>query len=117
MARTSRAPLTLDWISRFRRPFLSLLFLAICLFAVLPQFASVDSDDDGITDLSAIVIGTSLFANPAGSAHKDERLLNSYITVASTSDANWRLPSGTNDAGLIFLDRHSILASLCVLRR
>lgn len=116
MVRMSRASFSLDRISRFYRAFLSLLFLAICLFAVVPQMALVDSDDDGLTDLSAIVIGAGLVVHPTSPTCEDERSLNSRITVASALDANWHLPFGINEADPIFRDRHSVLASLCLLR-
>jgi len=116
MARASRANFPLDWISRFRCTFLPLLFLDICLFAVVPQLTLVDSDDDGITDLSGIVIGASLLTHPTNSTARNERTLYSHTTVATTSDTIGHLPFGAEKANLIFRDPHLVLASLSLLR-
>ncbi len=75
--------------------------------------ALVDSDDDGIIDLSAIAMGASLFVYPTSSTGGDERALKSRTTVALASDANWHILFGTNEAGPSFGDHHS---SLCLLR-
>ena len=116
MARTSRANCSLDCIARFRRPFLPLLFVAICLSAVVPQIALVDSDDDGITDLSAIAIGASLIAHPTTETGRDQRSLNGHTIVALAPEAIRHLTIGTAKAEPAFRYRHSVLASLCLLR-
>jgi hypothetical protein len=117
MAKTSRAKCSfLDWIGRLRRPFLPLLFGLICVFAVSPQMALVDTDDDGITDLSAIAIGASLISHPTSETGRDQRSLDYYTIVALAPDVIRRLSFSTEKADPIFRDRHSVLASLCMLR-
>jgi len=95
---------------------MSLVFVAIFLFVMVPQLPLVDSDDDGITDLSAIVIGASPIAHSSSSTGKDERRRNSLIAVAPASNAIQHRPFTTDRADPIFHDCHSVLASLCLLR-
>jgi hypothetical protein len=116
MGRTSTTNCFLDWIRRFRRPFLPLVLVTIGLFVIVPQMALVDSDNDGITDLSAIAIGATPIAHPSISARKDQAPKNSHNTVALASVAIQSRPLENVKSDPILHDGHSVLASLCLLR-
>jgi len=105
----------LDWMRRLHRPFLILVLVPIALFVMAPQMALVDSDDDGITDLSAIAIGASI-AYPSSSTCKDQRPYNSHETVILPSDATQSRCLGTAKSEALFPDGHSVRTSLCLLR-
>jgi hypothetical protein len=76
----------------------------------------VDTDDDGVNDLTAIAIGTSILVHPTRLTGRDERTLNNDTAVAAASDAIRHLPRGTDQLVPSIRDRHSVLASLCLLR-
>ena len=116
MARTFSASFAPNQRGQFRCLFLRLLFVVICLSAVVPQMALVDTDDDGITDLSAVVIGTSLIVHPTSETGRNQRSLNGHTIVVFAPDAIRNLPFGTANAEPTFRYRHSALASLCLLR-
>jgi hypothetical protein len=79
--------------------------------------ALVDTDDDGITDLSAIAIAASLIAHPTSETARDQRSLNGRTIVALAPGAIRHFPSRADEADHpIFRDRHSVLVSLCLLR-
>jgi hypothetical protein len=78
--------------------------------------ALVDSDDDGITDLSAIAIGATPIAYRSISARKDQPPQDSHDTVALASDAIQSRTLGNDKSDPVIHDGHSVLASLCLLR-
>jgi hypothetical protein len=116
MGRTSTTNSFLDWIRRFRRPFLRLVLVTLGLFVIVPQMALVDSDNDGITDLSAIAIAATPIAHPSISARKDQAPKNSHNTVALAPDAIQSNPLANDKSDSVFHDGHSVLALLCLLR-
>ena len=117
MRRTSRANYFLDRIGRFRRPFLPVLLVVICVFAVVPNMVLVDTDGDGITDLSAVAVGASLIAHPTSDAGRHQRALNDYTIVALARDVMRRFPFRADEADHPSLHhRHPVQASLCLFR-
>lgn len=116
MARTSTESYFLDWIRRFRRPFLLLVLVILGLFVVVPQIALVDSDDDGITDLLAIAIGAGPLAHPLSSKRSVAPRLNSHSAGAAAPDTIQHRTLGTGRADPVVHYGYPVLALLCLLR-
>lgn len=105
-----------DRIKRFRRPFLLLAIVTVALFVMVPQMALVDTDNDGITDLSAIAIGATHIAGPSGSKRKDDRPQNSHTTVALALVATQLHHLEADESDCVSHNGRSILQSFCSLR-
>lgn len=106
----------LDWMERFRLPFLRLLLVTIALFVMVPQMALVDSDDDGIPDLPAIGIGANPIAGRSSSTRKDSspQEIQNTVVLALVAARPHQLEADKSDFALH--DGRSILQSSCSLR-
>jgi|SRR5271166_4777094 len=106
----------LDWIKQLRYSVLFLGLLAVALFVMVPQMASVDSDDDGIPDLPAIAIGASPIAHPSSSARKNSRLQKTPDSVVLALVVTGPHHLEANKSDFVSHDGRSILQSFCLRR-
>ena len=116
MGLTPKMKFLLDWMKRVRLPFLRLVLVAVAMFVIVPQMASVDSDDDGIPDLPAIAIGANPIVVPSGSARKDSGPQKVHNRVVLALIATQPHHPEADKSACVRHDGRSTLRSSCTLR-
>jgi len=116
MGLTPKTKFLLDWVKRSRLTFLRLVLVAVAMFVIVPQMASVDSDDDGIPDLPAIAIGANSIVVPSRFTRKDSgaREIRNRAGLALIATQPHQLEADRSDCTVH--DGRSTLQSSCTLR-
>jgi len=116
MGLMSKARFLLDRMKRFHRPFLRLVLVAVALFVIVPQMASVDSDGDGVPDLPAIASGVTPIAVRSSSTRKDSGPQEIHSTPAPALVATQPRHPEADKSDCAAHDGRSTLQSSCTLR-
>jgi hypothetical protein len=92
------------------------VLFAVALFVIVPQMASVDSDDDGTPDPPAIAIGANSIAVPSRFTRKDsgaQKVHNSAVLTLIAAQPHH--PEG-DKSDCVRHNGRSTLQSSCTLR-